>query len=71
MKNKILGHHLLARPACYRILYCIQLCMNNISSTHSIKPLEILISSGDDETFQPAPFPVDSDGFIIAFNVEQ
>jgi hypothetical protein len=45
--------------------------MDNIDSTHSIKPLEIHISSGDDEIFQPAPLPIDSDGFIVAFNVEQ
>jgi ectoine hydroxylase-related dioxygenase (phytanoyl-CoA dioxygenase family) len=45
--------------------------MANIGSTHSIKPLEIHISPGDDKTFQPAPLPVDSDGFIVAFNVEQ
>jgi hypothetical protein len=45
--------------------------MSNIASTQSIKPSKIHISRGDDETFHPAPLPVDTDGFIVAFNVDQ
>jgi len=45
--------------------------MDNIGTTHSIKPLEIHISPGNDDIFQPAPLPIDSDGFIVAFHVEQ
>jgi hypothetical protein len=45
--------------------------MGNTESSSLPKPPEIHLSAGNDETFQPAPLPVDSDGFIIGFNVEQ
>jgi hypothetical protein len=45
--------------------------MGNTESSSLPKPSEIHLSAGNDETFQPAPLPVDSDGFIIGFNVEQ
>lgn len=45
--------------------------MDDMSDTHLTKPLKIHLSSGDDETFHAAPLPVDNDGFIVSFNVEQ
>ncbi|CAF1600186.1 unnamed protein product [Rotaria sp. Silwood1] len=45
--------------------------MADNSNIKSTKLNEIHISSGDDETFHPAPLPIDDDGFIIAFDIEQ
>jgi hypothetical protein len=45
--------------------------MGNTKSNSLEKPPEIHLSTGKDEIFQPAPLPVDSDGFIVNFNVEQ
>ncbi|CAF2940272.1 unnamed protein product [Rotaria sp. Silwood2] len=45
--------------------------MANSSNIKSIKLKEIHLSSGDDEAFHPAPLPIDDDGFIVAFDVEQ
>jgi hypothetical protein len=45
--------------------------MGNTESNPLAKPPEIHLSAGNDEIFKPAPLPVDSDGFIISFNVEQ
>ncbi|CAF0719458.1 unnamed protein product [Adineta steineri] len=45
--------------------------MGNTESNSLLKPLDIHLSPGNDEIFQPAPLPLDSDGFIISFNVEQ
>ncbi|UJR38237.1 hypothetical protein I4U23_030910 [Adineta vaga] len=44
--------------------------MGNSESNTEIKPSNINISDGNDEIFQP-DLPVDSDGFIISFTVEQ
>ena len=35
------------------------------------KRANIGLSNGDDETFQPAPLPIDADGFIVSFHVDQ
>ncbi|CAF1285785.1 unnamed protein product [Rotaria sordida] len=32
---------------------------------------EIHVSAGDDESFQPAPLPIDADGFIVALSIDQ
>ncbi|CAF1548010.1 unnamed protein product [Rotaria magnacalcarata] len=45
--------------------------MNVIDSVNLTKPKKIHLSPGDDETFQPVPLPIDDDGFIVTFNVEQ
>jgi len=45
--------------------------MGNTESSPLPKLPEIHLSIGNDEIFQPAPLPVDSDGFIISFTVEQ
>ncbi|CAF3437660.1 unnamed protein product [Rotaria socialis] len=45
--------------------------MNDIDSINLTKPKKIHLSPGDDETFQPVPLPIDDDGFIVTFNVEQ
>jgi hypothetical protein len=45
--------------------------MGNTGSTNSIETSEIHLSLGDDEIFHPAPLPIDDDGFIVAFNVDQ
>ena len=45
--------------------------MGNTGSSALPKPPQIHLSPGDDAVFQPAPLPVDSDGFIIGFNVEE
>lgn len=45
--------------------------MGNKQTTLLPELQEIHLSPGDDEVFHPAPLPVDSDGFIISFNLEQ
>jgi hypothetical protein len=45
--------------------------MGNTESETLSKCREICLSTGNDEIFQPAPLPVDADGFIVSFNVEQ
>ncbi|CAF0939791.1 unnamed protein product [Adineta steineri] len=45
--------------------------MGNTESNSLLKPADIHLSPGNDEIFQPASLPLDSDGFIISFNVEQ
>ncbi|CAF0880201.1 unnamed protein product [Adineta steineri] len=45
--------------------------MGNTESNSLIKSANIHLSPGNDEIFHPAPLPLDSDGFIISFNVEQ
>ncbi|CAF0937034.1 unnamed protein product [Adineta steineri] len=45
--------------------------MGNTESNSLLKPADIHLSPGNDEIFHPAPLPLDSDGFIISFNVEQ
>ena len=44
---------------------------NKGSANSSLNLQEIHLSSGDDEIFQPALLPVDSDGFIMAHNIDQ
>ena len=44
---------------------------NTTGGTNLVKPSEIHLSAGDDDTFQASPVPVDVDGFIVAFNVDQ
>jgi hypothetical protein len=43
----------------------------NSHSPQSAKLLEIHLSPGSDEIFKPASLPVDADGFIVAFHVDQ
>ena len=45
--------------------------MGNTTSNHLPKPAEIHLSAGDDSIFQPASLPMDADGFIVSFGVEQ
>lgn len=45
--------------------------MGNTESNSLPKLQEIHLSPGNDEIFHPAPLPVDSDGFITSFNVDQ
>ncbi|CAF1005111.1 unnamed protein product [Adineta steineri] len=45
--------------------------MGNTESNSLSKPADIHLSPGNDEIFHPVPLPLDSDGFIISFNVEQ
>ena len=44
---------------------------NKGSANSSLNLQEIHLSSGDDEIFQPTLLPVDSDGFIVAHNIDQ
>lgn len=46
--------------------------MGNILSSNTAPELsEIHLSPGDDPEFHPAPLPIDSDGFIVSFNMDQ
>jgi hypothetical protein len=45
--------------------------MGNTESSSLPKLSEIHLSPGNDEIFHPDPLPVDADGFIVSFNVEQ
>ena len=45
--------------------------MGNTNSNNLPKLAEIHLSSGDDQSFQLASLPVDADGFIVSFRVEQ
>ena len=45
--------------------------MGTTSSSDLRKLPEIHLSPGDDAKFHPAPLPMDSDGFIVSFNVNQ
>ena len=45
--------------------------MGNTDSLVGGKRSNISLSNGDNETFQPAPLPVDADGFIVSFHVDQ
>mgnify|MGYP001034898200 FL=1 len=45
--------------------------MGNTESNLDQKLLPIHVSAGNDEIFHPDPLPLDSDGFIVSFNLEQ
>ena len=45
--------------------------MGNTDSNILPNPPEIHLSDGNDEIFHPAPLPLDSDGFVVSFNVQQ
>ncbi|CAF1274188.1 unnamed protein product [Didymodactylos carnosus] len=45
--------------------------MGSTLERNLVKLPEIHLSAGDDEVFEPASLPIDSDGFIVAFTIEQ
>ncbi|CAF1628982.1 unnamed protein product [Adineta ricciae] len=45
--------------------------MGNTQSSTILNLPKIHLSNGDDEIFRPAPLPLDQDGFIVSFTVDQ